>query len=491
MMKHNTIKLTDYFTLAKNEPIDISLADVSGFIGMTTTGANLSISKGTSFINLKFTVMTGFILTTIATSIIFFHSKMTTENTISKSLNKSLPEQEVILPVTPKDTVKKKQPNGSEINQKNDSKIIADTGRVASDSIRNNVAGKNLKTKALSLSGSREVLSNGDKSRTNNDAKSAKKYKKNWILVSRKGLYGFIDTLGNEVVPLKYEEIGRLGEYKKDWILVSRDGLYGFIDTLGNEVVPLKYEDLSLFEKEKQQEVCETRKSKEQKRHYDKNVKFYNNGKWKKIILNNKIGFIDTATGTKVVFPKYDAVGYFGEYKKGWLQVFIGNQCGFIDTTGKEVVPVRYDKIGAEGKYKEGWFMVRRNQRCGFIDTTGKEVVPVRYFDVERFNEIKRGWMVVITNNAFGYYCYSRYGVIDTSGKEIIAPKYDKIGHFGEYYPGWALVKIDGKYGFIDTTGSEIVPVKYTKIKGFTANGFLKVKCGHKNFLLDKTGKEI
>ena len=134
--------------------------------------------------------------------------------------------------------------------------------------------------------------------------------------------------------------------------------------------------------------------------------------------------------------------------------------------------------------------MVRRNQRCGFIDTTGKGIVPVRYLDVERFNEIKRGWMVVITNNT-GYYCHNLYGIIDTSGKEIIAHKYEEIGHFGEYNPGWALVEIDGKYGFIDTTGSEIVPVKYTKIKGFKANGLLKVKCGHKKFFLDKTGKEI
>lgn len=78
------------------------------------------------------------------------------------------------------------------------------------------------------------------------------KQREGWALVSKDGLYGFIDESGIEVVPPAYDFIGKFGAHgREDWALVSRNGLYGFIDRNGIEVVPLKYDMIDKFKKKR------------------------------------------------------------------------------------------------------------------------------------------------------------------------------------------------------------------------------------------------
>lgn len=66
---------------------------------------------------------------------------------------------------------------------------------------------------------------------------------KGWVLVQNKdGLYGFIDSNGEEIVKPKYLKISRFGEIKQGWALVqNEDGLYGFINNDGDEIVEPQY----------------------------------------------------------------------------------------------------------------------------------------------------------------------------------------------------------------------------------------------------------
>ncbi|RLD68143.1 MAG: hypothetical protein DRI84_00375, partial [Bacteroidetes bacterium] len=45
----------------------------------------------------------------------------------------------------------------------------------------------------------------------------------------------------------EYDDISEFGVYQKNWSLVKKDGLYGFIDDDGLEIVKPKYDDISEF----------------------------------------------------------------------------------------------------------------------------------------------------------------------------------------------------------------------------------------------------
>lgn len=69
-------------------------------------------------------------------------------------------------------------------------------------------------------------------------------YCESMAIVKKENLLGLIDIDGNLVADVIYDEIGKLGEYNKDWILVKLDGLYGFIDCSGTVIVEPAYTEI-------------------------------------------------------------------------------------------------------------------------------------------------------------------------------------------------------------------------------------------------------
>ncbi|MCW4468255.1 WG repeat-containing protein [Flavobacterium sp. MFBS3-15] len=65
-------------------------------------------------------------------------------------------------------------------------------------------------------------------------------------IVKKENLFGLIDVDGNPVTDVIYDEIGKPGEYNSDWILVKFDGLYGFIDCSGIVVVEPAYTQVEI-----------------------------------------------------------------------------------------------------------------------------------------------------------------------------------------------------------------------------------------------------
>ena len=68
-----------------------------------------------------------------------------------------------------------------------------------------------------------------------------------WIDTFREGLaaiqlnrkWGYIDTDGREICPIKYDDIGY---FKGGIAVVNLNKKWGFIDKTGKEVIPLKYD---------------------------------------------------------------------------------------------------------------------------------------------------------------------------------------------------------------------------------------------------------
>src|SRR5690606_40611915 len=56
------------------------------------------------------------------------------------------------------------------------------------------------------------------------------------------GLWGFVDTTGKEIIPVKYEAGIRFPQFAEGLVALKLNGKYGFVDKTGKEVIPFQYE---------------------------------------------------------------------------------------------------------------------------------------------------------------------------------------------------------------------------------------------------------
>lgn len=171
------------------------------------------------------------------------------------------------------------------------------------------------------------------------------------IRVKLNGKWGYADFTGEEVVPVKYDELpptlsGGLNRMKEN-------GKYGYLDMRGNEVIPAKYDELppSL------------------------------NAKFNRIKRNGKYGYLD-ARGNEVTPAKYDSAPerLQKQYSDDLplVRVAAGGKFGYLSReTGEEIVPVKYDYapeylVGEKRK-------VKRDGKWGYLDTQGRETGAFQY----------------------------------------------------------------------------------------------------------------
>jgi len=292
---------------------------------------------------------------------------------------------------------------------------------------------------------------------------------------------GFVDKLGNEVIPLKYSDAR---PFYDEMAAVKLGEKWGFIDKYGKEVIPPKYDD----------------------------VKNFSDG-MAAVKLNDKWGLIDK-TGNAAVPVIYYSITY---YPNGiaFVELEQFSKKGVIDRTGKEVMPFIFNGLTY---VSEDLFRGSINGKYGFYDKSGKEIAPPVYTDAREFYE---GMAAVKTGDK----STGKWGFIDETGKEIVPPIYDNVQSYSEgmaaaelnekwgfidktgyvvipfiydstfsskdgltlgvksYSEGAAAVKIDGKWGFIDAQGNVIVPPAYDYVSGFR-NGLSWAMIGEKHEII-------
>jgi hypothetical protein len=118
--------------------------------------------------------------------------------------------------------------------------------------------------------------------------------------VARNKKWGFINSKGVVVVPLKYDGPS---EFEDGLACFELDGKYGFVNKSGKEVVAMKYESID----------------------------FFSNG-LAGVMLNGKWGYVNMQ-GVMVIKPQFDNAGRFN--KKGRATVVIKEEYYWIDKTGK------------------------------------------------------------------------------------------------------------------------------------------------------------
>ncbi len=289
-MDNNINKLDKYFFIARNEKLNISIADINNIISELKPINNIKI-EGTSFINIKYIIMTGTLLTTLAIGILFFNStkkEVTSNNFIKKPVINDI--------IFIKDSIIEES-EIAENNEENNNKTVNVFFTKKDKQKTQNIVKQKLVV-VDSVSNKNEII---DKKIEEFNCK---------IVKSEKDEDKFIKPETVVKTIQMYDEIWDFDFNNMTWAKVKLDDKYGFIDTNGKEVVPLIYDEVYEFNKFKTD--------------------------WMLVEQDNKLGFIDT-NGKEVVPLIYDEVYEFNEIKEGWMQVKRDGKILFIDTNGKEV----------------------------------------------------------------------------------------------------------------------------------------------------------
>ena len=312
----------------------------------------------------------------------------------------------------------------------------------------------------------------------------------NRCVIKLDGKTGYIDTLGNVVIPTIYES----GiQFSEGLAAVKLNGKWGYIDTIGRNEIDFKFSGAEHF----------------------------SNG-YTRVMVDTSWGVINNA-GNWIIKPTHEMVEYMNEgfiaiekdgkwaffdlnrkkyitkfiyedlwsFHEGLAMVKIGKNYGFINTRGKVVLDPIYRQVRMMG-FSCGLACVRNQEgKWGYIDKTGKVMIDYQFGEANWFQENKafvqdnwgeQGYFInkngkrifdktfdnvwAFKDGLCGVTVNEKQGIIDTLGNWVVEPKYDWIHVF--YHDGWIAYfnLIDGKakWGILNSKGEEVLPANYSNI---------------------------
>lgn len=297
--------------------------------------------------------------------------------------------------------------------------------------------------------------------------KATKKYDELFIFheglakVRKNDKYGFIDKLGQEIIPCKYD---KAQEFENGISIVTIDNKEGVINQHGETLIPLIYEKIFDFGKDSTTIAR----------------------------LDGKEGIINIY-GEVIIPFEYEECGYFHE---GLAHVKKNGLYGFINRNNEIIIPCVYDEVDI---FSEGLAAVEKNYKWGYIDTIGNVVIPFqeglsrRAFE-SGLSTISRtsdnfNWNTFISNPS-GDLPIFEWAFINKKG-EVVS---DFIkGEFGYIIDGRCVVRPKDKgFGLIDLNCNIIIPCQYSMIALLKESNYVGIYSNNKQGLADKkTGKII
>lgn len=292
-------------------------------------------------------------------------------------------------------------------------------------------------------------------------------------LVKLRGKYGFINKEGDEIIPLKYDnvycdhsssDLAKFGWYKSHSLMsVSQNGKWGYVNQKGELIIPMIYSRVKEVVSEGDISIVCKKDGKwgaigqDASIHipfiYDEIEHFYNN-RPSYALLDGKFGYIDAFNNTIAPFKYSNARGFPLD---GSLAA-VGNKgnYGYIDLHGQEVIPLKYEMAGTfyfydVGDLEKAIAGVVLNKKLGFINGKGELVIPCQY----------------------EYETKGNYNHIDISGG---------------FYGVTGLVKKNGKLGVINRKGDVVVPFVYDRWSSRSSNGNINLVKDDQTFYFDKGG---
>lgn len=221
--------------------------------------------------------------------------------------------------------------------------------------------------------------------------------------VRRNMKYGFVNIVGEVIIPIKYDDAG---DFREGLARVKYNDEYNFVNKTGKAVIPLgKVSDVYPFMEGfaiVRDKSNNTNPIDDFYRCLDKTGShFYSEGLVPIRSSDKKEGFNYLSGGTAIP-PQYDYVSFFIEKL---ARVKLNGKYGFINKNGDTNIKFQYDEAG---DFHEGKARVKLNGKWGFIDKTGKTVIPFEYDEADDFKE---GIASVKLNGKWGIIIFTRYAL--------------------------------------------------------------------------------
>lgn len=303
--------------------------------------------------------------------------------------------------------------------------------------------------------------------------------------------YGYINEVGNEVMPPKYE-YGR--EFSREGLaIVEEGGLFGVIDREGNYTINPKYSFLNVFYKSLFSA-------------YNGEIKIVD--KDDKEISKDKYIYLSPVQDERAVFEKKDdnlfLYGYLDE--KGNVAIKEKYKYAYDFSNGKALVNLKDDDFQVINKngeavesynnmkvlnYSEGKlaYLDVKKDKYGYIDEKGNKIIPAIYSETQGFKENRA---IVNTSDDIK----NKIGVINENGEVIIPYKYNDIRYLGRgrFAVGIAVEEdapyMGSTYGIFDKDGKMIKDFLYSDIGEFKEDSTW-VNEGEKTFLINTLGEKV
>ena len=185
-------------------------------------------------------------------------------------------------------------------------------------------------------------------------------FTKGYFMTEISGKKGLVDSLGNEILPVKYDWIDFL-HFGTGYSKVVSDGKSGLLNKSGKEILAPLYYDIGNFS----QGLIAVRPAKDGRFGYVDSVG--------QMIIDTTLNY-DSVGSFSDGMAKVERGGFADEY--GIMHILKG----YIDVSGKEVIPLKYTEAGdfKNGRAKVQQLIIDNDSREYFkelyIDTSGNEI---------------------------------------------------------------------------------------------------------------------
>ena len=238
---------------------------------------------------------------------------------------------------------------------------------------------------------------------SNNDLKTHDEI----VIFSQDEMMGLKHLNGKIVVPCKYDIVQNFSE---GMAAVCEETLWGYVDSLGNNIIPCLYRSINYYDNGVMDDWGEYGSPDEANDFHEGLV----------LVMRNRMAGFFNKQGKTVIPFVYKRAKDFSE---GFAAVKTTQKWGFVDKEGNNVIPCRYDTVAS---FKEGLAAAVKNGKCGYVNANGQEIVPFIFDkpeDYEPLNDFHEGLAIVKKNGAFGYVDKEGKSTFDVAANNTSKPR--------------------------------------------------------------------
>ncbi|MFZ8846900.1 MAG: WG repeat-containing protein, partial [Candidatus Hydrothermia bacterium] len=359
---------------------------------------------------------------------------------------------------------------------------------------------------------------------------------KNFLKVYAGDKVGLIDTTGNEVIPVKYEDINIVSG-EKTLVKYKENGKWGIMDLSGKVILQANYEWVCYnegkvifavldnkpyaFDTSGKEIQYEFKKEEEYSKNYEAQYEFEDKEDYGDFSIVSRAGKKGVVSKDgKVIIPiAYDEIRY--DNRNEIFLIAKGNKWGLANKKGKIFVPLKYDYLTT---FCKGLIAVKYKEKFGLMDKTGRIIVPPKYdiLGLVRESDDEGYSIITISGGGSGFfstfvgnrslferfeyeikyveeYCRDlflvgkegyKFGLIDENGTEVLRTEFDEVAP----YEDLILARKGDKWGIFDLRGKTILEMKYDWISFEDlkeGREFLRIKENYEAGLVDRKGNTV